>query len=149
MQLSEHFTLDELTFSEAATRNGVSNVPTPRIVENLRFLAEQLEKVRALLGVPMRITSGYRSEAVNTWVGGSLTSQHRFGLAADFVAPAFGTPYEVAKAIAASDLPFDQLIHEYGAWVHVSFVRNNPRRQALSIFKRGATVPGIVEKQLT
>lgn len=146
MNLTEHFTLEELTFSEAAVRNGVNNAPTARITENLQFLAEQLEKVRALLGVPMRITSGYRSEAVNAWVGGSLTSQHRFGLAADFVAPQFGSPYEVAQAILASDLPFDQLIHEFGGWVHISFVRNSPRRQALSIFKRGKYVDGIVPR---
>lgn len=146
MNLTPHFTLDELTFSEAAIRNGVNNTPTPRVVENLQFLAENLEKVRALLGTPMRITSGYRSEAVNAWVGGSLTSQHRFGLAADFVAPQFGSPYEVAQAILASEIQFDQLIHEYGSWVHISFVRREPRRQALSIFARGKYIDGIKPK---
>lgn len=146
MNLSAHFTLEELTFSEYAARNGLKNDPPPRIVENLQFLAERLEEVRALLRVPMRITSGFRSDAVNAAVGGSLTSQHRFGLAADFVAMEFGSPYEVAKAIEASGLQFDQLIHEFGRWVHISFVRREPRRQALSIFTSGKYLPGIVPR---
>lgn len=146
MKLSEHFTLAELTFSEYAARNGLNNTPMPRVAENLQFLAERLEEVRARLGVPMRITSGFRSEAVNAGVGGSLTSQHRYGLAADFVAPEFGDPYEVAKAIEESGIAFDQLIHEYGQWVHISFVRREPRRQALSVFRAGQYLPGIVRK---
>jgi hypothetical protein len=146
MKLSEHFTLDELTFSQTAARMGLNNEPPPRIVENLTFLASRLEEIRALLKAPMVVSSGYRSPAVNDAVGGAATSQHRFGLAVDFVAPGFGDPFEVAQAIAASGIAFDQLIHEYGKWVHISFVRNNPRRQALSIFKPGAYVPGIVQR---
>ena len=145
MNLSEHFTLAELTASDYAARTGLSNVPLPDVVENLRFLAQNLEAVRALLGAPMHVSSGYRSRAVNAGVGGAAGSQHVLGLAADFVAPQFGAPVDVARAIAASNIPFDQLIHEYGQWVHVSFTRT-PRRQALSIFKRGAYLPGIVEK---
>jgi zinc D-Ala-D-Ala carboxypeptidase len=146
VNLSEHFTLEELTFSDFAARNGIANTPMPRIQENLVFLAERLEAVRAVLKAPMRITSGFRSETVNSAVGGSLTSQHRYGLAADFVAPAFGSPYEVAKALEASNLQYDQLIHEFGSWVHISFVRREPRRQALSIFKRGPYLPGILPR---
>lgn len=144
MKLSEHFTLAELTASQTAARLGLNNDPTPRIVENLTFLASRLEEVRALLKAPMVVTSGYRSPVVNDAVGGSAMSQHRFGLAADFIAPAFGDPFEVASAIKASPIQFDQLIHEYGRWVHISFVRANPRRQALSTFKPGLYLPGIV-----
>ena len=125
--MSKHFTLEELTFSEWAARNGINNTPTSRIVENLEWLAERLEDVRTLLGWPMRVTSGFRSAAVNAGVNGSLTSQHRFGLACDFVCPAFGSPAKVVAAIVASGLQFDQLIDELG-WIHISFVRNNPRR---------------------
>lgn len=146
MNLSPHFTLEELTFSQTAARLGLNNDPPPRIVENLTFLASRLEEVRALLKAPMVVSSGYRSPAVNDAVGGSATSQHRFGLAVDFVAPAFGDPFEVAQAIVASPVAFDQIILEYGKWVHLSFVRNNPRRQALSIFKPGTYLPGIVQR---
>ena len=125
--MSKNFTLAELTFSEWAARNGLLNKPMPRIVENLEWLMERLEEVRALLGHPMRVTSGFRSETVNAGVGGSLMSQHRYGLACDFLCPGFGSPAEVVAAIEASALQFDQLIDELG-WVHISFVRNNPRR---------------------
>jgi hypothetical protein len=147
MKLSEHFTLEELTFSQEAARRGLNNDPPPRIVENLTFLAARLEEVRALLQAPMVVSSGYRSPAVNDAVGGSATSQHRFGLAADFCAPVFGDPFEVATAIAASPIQVDQLILEFGRWVHVSFVRNNPRRQALSIFsQKEGYLPGIRQR---
>lgn len=146
MNLSEHFTLEELTFSQTAARLGIANEPPPRIVENLTFLASRLEEVRALLKAPMVVSSGYRSPALNDAVGGSSTSQHRFGLAVDFVAPAFGDPFEVAQAIAASSIAFDQLILEFGKWVHVSFTRNPPRRQALSVYKPGVYAPGILQR---
>lgn len=147
MNLSPHFTLDELIFSEYAARHNINNEPPERIVENLRFLASKLEEVRAVLQAPMVVSSGYRSPALNDAVGGSLTSQHRYGLAADFVAPRFGTPFEVASAIAASPIAFDQLIHEYGKWVHISFVRRDPRRQTLTIFNPGRYTPGITQRK--
>lgn len=147
MNLSPHFTLDELIFSEYAARHNINNEPPERIVENLRFLASKLEEVRAVLQAPMVVSSGYRSPALNDAVGGSLTSQHRYGLAADFVAPRFGNPFEVASAIAASEIAFDQLIHEYGKWVHISFVRRDPRRQTLTIFNPGRYTPGITQRK--
>lgn len=135
MKLSDHFTLEELTFSEFAARNGFSNAPMPRILENMReVLVPGLEQVRSVLGVPMRITSGYRSEAVNAAVGGAAGSQHRYGLAADFVAPEFGDPYAVAKAIAASGIRFRQVILEFGRWVHVGFSPTNFDRELLTIY---------------
>lgn len=142
-QLSPHFSLAELTRSDYAARHNISNVPMPRIIENLVFTAQCLEAVRSLLGHPMAVHSGYRSQEVNDAVGGSLTSQHRYGLAVDFTCEAFGSPFEVCKAIEASPIQFDQLIHEYGQWVHISFVRREPRRSVLSIFSPGRYLQGI------
>ncbi len=131
MILSAHFTLEELTRSDLAMRKGLDNTPNATIVENLKQTALGLERVRELLGnVPMHISSGYRSPNVNAALGGSKTSQHMTGEAADFEAPAFGTPREVCKEIAASDIPFDQLIFE-GSWAHISFAYP-PRRSILT-----------------
>jgi hypothetical protein len=118
MNLSEHFTLEELTASDIATRRGIGNTPGPLEQANLTRIAATLEQVRALLGVPMHINSGYRSPTVNRAVGGSATSAHCDGRAADFIAPEYGTPQEVARAIRDSAIQFDQLIYE-GTWVHI------------------------------
>lgn len=120
MQLSDHFTLEELTFSSTAQRLGIDNTPAPEIAAHLTTLAAGLEKVRALLGGPMRIDSGYRCPALNTAVGGAKASAHLEGYAADFVCPSFGTPLQIVKAIEASDIQFDKCIQE-GTWVHISF----------------------------
>lgn len=130
MNLTEHFTLEELTHSEAAIRKGLDNTPDAETIENLRELAGYLERVRKLLGVPIHINSAYRSPKVNSAVGGSSVSAHMTGQAADFVAPQFGTPQEIAKAIIASDIQFDQVIYE-GTWVHFG-IRGDLRRQALT-----------------
>lgn len=130
MQLTPHFTLDELTRSEIAMRLGVDNTPQPAVVDTLRRAAEGMELVRALLDCPIVISSGYRSPRVNTLVGGSATSQHCKGEAVDFTAPAFGTPREICRVIVDSDLDFDQLIFE-GKWVHVSFT-DKPRGAVLT-----------------
>lgn len=129
-QLSEHFTLEEMSSSEVAIRKGINNTPTADIVANLTELAGFLEQVRSLLGVPMHINSAYRSPKVNAAVGGSSTSAHMTGQAADFVAPAFGTPQDICIEIAASDIQFDQLIYE-GTWVHFG-IRGDMRRQVLT-----------------
>ena len=118
--LSPNFTLAEFTTSRIAAVRGISNQPPPELLPNLQVLARALEEVRALLGgVPITITSGYRSAALNKAVRGSLYSAHTSGLAADFIAPRYGTPLEICRAIQASDLVFyDQLIYE-GTWVHL------------------------------
>lgn len=137
MQMSEHFTLDEMTVSANAARLGLSNKPPPAIVARLKTVAGQLERVRELLGgQPIRITSGYRSAAVNTAAGGAKASAHLEGWAIDLQCPGYGTPLQVAQRIARSSLTFDQLIHEHGVWVHISF---DPRRrgQLLTIDRAG------------
>jgi hypothetical protein len=135
MRLSQHFTLDEFTLSQTAARRGIDNTPPPDVIENLRALAVFLEDVRENFHAPILISSGYRSCPLNLVVGGAAKSQHLFGLAADFTVPDYGPPLAVAKAIAASDLQFDQLIHEYGRWVHLGIAApgQTPRREVLSI----------------
>ena len=134
-QLSANFSLSELTRSEVAVRKGIDNTPNAEALANLAELALTLEKVRDLLGVPIHINSGYRGPKVNAAVGGSSVSAHMTGQAADFTAPAFGTPLEVALEIAASDIAFDQLIAE-GAWVHLG-IRGDMRRQVLTAHFNG------------
>ena len=128
MNLSPHFTLAELTRSETALRRGIDNSASASIVEKLRHTAGGLERVRALLGAPLHVNSAYRGPNVNAAVGGSSTSQHTKGEAADFVAPSFGSPLDICRAIIASDIEFDQLIYE-GSWVHISFVADRAQRQ--------------------
>lgn len=144
MQLSEHFTLEEMTFSAAAARLGIDNTPaSAAIVENLVHVAATMEIVRTLLGAkPINVHSGYRSLPLNHAVGGVATSAHCRGLACDFVCPDFGEPITIARAILFSidQIEFDQLILEYG-WVHIGLpdVGVPPRWQALT--KRSAAAP--------
>lgn len=132
MKLSEHFTLAELTASQSAARLGLDNTPPVAIVDALRKTAQLLEQVRALLGKPIIVSSGYRAPQVNRAVGGAANSAHMLGCAADFACPAFGSPLEVAREIAQSDIAYDQLIHEFRAWVHIAW-SPQPRRMVLTI----------------
>ena len=121
-KLSDHFTLEELTFSATGARKGLSNVAPQAIVDQLVLTADRMEGVRALLGGhAIRVLSGYRSPAVNKAVGGSATSAHRTGHAVDFVCPGFGTPAQVAAHLAKHLTDYDQIIEEFGSWVHVGF----------------------------
>ena len=141
MNLTPHFTLEEMTFSEAAARLGLDNTPIQTTITNLGMVAAAMERIRTLLGNrPIVVHSGYRSAEVNQAVGGVATSAHCHGLACDFVCSAFGTPAEVALAILKSDLEYDQLILEYG-WVHVGLAQEGllSRREALT--KRSPWAP--------
>jgi hypothetical protein len=142
MKLSPHFSLDEFKRSEYATRHGLDNTPPGFVLTNLGLLAARLERVRAILGAPLRITSGYRSPILNSAIGGSLMSAHINGMAADFIAPDYGSPFEVARAIEANadEIDYDQLIYE-GNWVHLGFVvLSMPRREVLTAhFSGGRT----------
>lgn len=138
--LTPHFTVEELTVSETAERNGWDNMPNDAEMSNLRRLADFLEQVKALLnGKPIMINSAFRSKLVNDAVGSRDTSQHRIGCAADIRVPGM-TPDEVVRAIKGSDLPFDQVIREFDRWTHVSIPNTQdtaPRRQALIIDRQG------------
>jgi zinc D-Ala-D-Ala carboxypeptidase len=110
--LSANFALEEFTESQTAARKGIDNTPDAATLKNLKALADALEVVREKLGnLPMRISSGYRSPALNKAVGGSKNSSHMSGLAVDFTAPRFGTVLQTAKAVAASGIDFDQIIY--------------------------------------
>ena len=140
MNLTPHFTLDELTASESAERNGWDNTPTDAELENLKRLADMLEQVKVVLGgKPIMINSAFRSKKVNDAVGSKDTSQHRIGCAADLRVPGM-TPDEVVRKVVASGIAFDQIIREFDRWTHISVpnsVDTAPRKQALIIDKAG------------
>lgn len=127
-RLSPHFTMGEFIASETATRRGIDNTPGPQIEATLRnVLAPAMETVRALVGAPILVSSGYRSAELNAAIGGAAGSDHLTGHACDFTAPGYGTPLQVCKLLVQHMglLRFDQLIQE-GTWVHISFA---PRRR--------------------
>jgi hypothetical protein len=137
MQLSENFTLSELTASETAARLNLDNTAPDTAIANLERLARLLEDVRKILGKPVMINSAYRGPAVNEAVKGKKTSQHLIGCAADIRVPGM-SPDEVCRAIIKSDIQFDQLIREYDSWTHISVPNEadaNPRNQTLIIDK--------------
>ena len=140
MNLSEHFTLEELT---ATSHREFDNTPNATEIANLTRLAAMLEQVKTLLGgKPVMINSGFRSKQVNDSVGSKDTSQHRIGCAADIRVPGM-TPNEVVKAIIASDIGYDQLIREFDSWTHISVpntLSTAPRKQALIIDKAGTRI---------
>jgi hypothetical protein len=146
MQLSKHLSLAEVTRSDSAKRNGISNEPTAEHLENFKLLAEKVfEPIREHFKVPIHISSGYRSLALNKKIGGSLTSQHCSGEAIDIDmdGSASGvTNAQVFKYIK-DNLNFDQLIWEFGTssnpdWVHVSYESTGKqRKQILKAVKVG------------
>jgi hypothetical protein len=147
MKLSKHLDLSEVIRSDSAKRNGISNMPTGEHIANFMLLAEKIfEPIREHFGVPIHISSGYRSKELNAKIGGSATSQHCKGQAVDIDMD--GSTNGVTNAdvfnYIKDNLPFDQLIWEFGNednpdWVHVSYVPNG-RKQILKAFKmNGAT----------
>ena len=137
MNLSEHFTLEELTHTD---HREFDNTPNETELANLNRLAKFLEQVKIVLGgKPIMVNSAFRSKQVNDAVGSKDTSQHRLGCAADIRVPTM-TPDEVVKAIVASDLGYDQIIREFDRWTHIS-VPNvagaAPRKSKLIIDKAG------------
>lgn len=148
MRLSEHFSLEELTFSETAARLGVSNQPDKVQLANLSLLCGAiLEPLRTKLDRPVVVTSGLRVAVVNLAAGGAKSSEHVDGRAADIRVPGL-TPLQVCEAIRALNLPFNQLIHEFGSWCHVSVAApgQSPKRECLTAIKRGGKtvyLPGL------
>ena len=140
MNLSEHFTLEELTASETAARNGWDNTPNATELANLVRLSAFLEEVKTVIGgKPVMINSAFRSKLVNDGVGSKDSSQHRVGCAADIRVPNM-TPDEVVKAVIAAGIGYDQIIREFDRWTHISIPNNpedKPRQQALIIDKMG------------
>ena len=137
MNLSEHFTLEELTHTD---HREFDNTPNASELANLTRLAAFLETVKTALGnKPVMINSAFRCKQVNDAVGSKDSSQHRIGCAADIRVPGM-TPDEVVRALIAADLPFDQIIREFDRWTHISVPNgagDKPRKQALIIDKAG------------
>ena len=139
MQLSEHFTLKELTESDTAVRLGIDNTPPTYAAENLKRLCRVLEEVRHVIGKPIRISSGYRCLKVNQAIGSKDTSQHVKGCAADIKVQGV-TVDELMKTIIGAGIKFDQLIREFNSWVHISIPNtpaDKPRHSMLIIDNKG------------
>ena len=139
MKLTENFSLEEMTVSQLASRNGWNNNPDANEINNLTRVAQLLEQVRKVINKPIIINSAYRSKIVNDAVGSKDSSQHRLGCAADFRVSGM-TLNAVCDAIKQSDIQFDQLLLEYNSWIHISVPNNptdTPRNQMLIIDRSG------------
>lgn len=132
MQLSEHFSLEEGTYSETAVRMHIDNQPSEQQLQNMKIAANHMEMVRSATG-PLRVNSWLRLPAVNQAVGGSKVSSHMDGWAID-CSSSKHTPYELCQLVKGAGIKFDQMIHEYGRWMHISFAPEM-RQQELTIFK--------------
>jgi len=144
MQISKHLSLAEVIRSESAKRHGVSNMPTPQHIENLKKLAEKVfEPIREHFKRPIHVSSGYRSQSLNAIVGGSLSSQHCQGEALDLDMDGTEITNKQVFDFIKNQLDFDQLIWEFGTkqnpdWVHVSYEsKGKQRKQILRASKSG------------
>ena len=137
MKISEHLDLSELIRSDSAKRAGITNMPPPEHIENLKKLAENIfEKVRVHFGVPIRISSGYRSKELNAKIGGAQTSQHSSGEAIDIDMDGTDITNKEIFDYIKGNLSFDQLIWEFGTdknpdWVHVSYESTGKQRKQI------------------
>jgi hypothetical protein len=133
-RISKNFTLEEFLLSGYAARHDIDMTPSEEIEQNIRnFVSSCLQPLRDEVNSPISITSGYRPLELNIGIGGSKTSAHVNGDAADFTVHG-QTPYDTAKLIEHMDLPYDQVIHEFGAWVHMG-VGHTLRNQELTAHK--------------
>jgi hypothetical protein len=129
-KLSDNFFLNEFTISQEAERHGYRNEPNEKQIENLKMLCVNvLQPLREIIEVPIYINSGFRSFDVNAAVGGKFNSQHLEGKAADYIVPSMNLV--VVFNIILQKLPFDQLIYEFGKWIHVSWNGEKNRNEVL------------------
>lgn len=138
MNLSEHFTLAEMAFSEIALRKGLDNTPNDEQIDNLISLCENLlEPARLLLDAPFHVTSGFRSKVINRLVGGAVDSVHPEGLACDF--KPYGWKLEDAFDVLrlSPRLIYDQVIIECGTWIHISQPRSGVRARREMLVAKG------------
>jgi zinc D-Ala-D-Ala carboxypeptidase len=146
MQISKHLSLAEVSRSETAKRRGINNTPSGEHLENFKKLAENIfEPIREHFGVPIHISSGYRSKELNKAIGGASSSQHCSGEAIDIDmdGSASGVSNKDVFDYIKAHLNFDQLIWEFGTdgnpdWVHVSYESTGKqRKQILKAVKSG------------
>jgi zinc D-Ala-D-Ala carboxypeptidase len=148
--LTEHFSLEEVTHSETASRFGISNILPEALLPVVLLTAKRMERIRAFLGTPISITSWYRCPELNSQLGSRLTSQHIKGEAVDFISPACGDPLVICKKIIAFPelIKFDQLILEH-TWVHISFSADPTRPdkgEVLSLIHDGQYAKGLTNR---
>jgi zinc D-Ala-D-Ala carboxypeptidase len=138
VQLSPHFTFGELTFSELALRRGLDNTPSDVVTGNLVRVARLLlEPARQILGAALHINSGYRSSVVNTAIGGDPKSAHMEGRAVDFV-PINRPILEAFHDLRiARDLPYDRIIFECAAWIHIAIAPEGQEPRLLAELASG------------
>lgn len=137
MKISKYFTKQECVRSTTASRLGIKNEPSPEQWENIKlFMNNCMDKIRELFNVPIVPNSVFRSLELNTKIGGSKTSMHMEGLACDFVVPGISVTNAV-KRIIASGIEFDQVIDEYGSWVHIGWRPAGNRKQKLKVRRIG------------
>ena len=149
MRLSKNFTLEEFLVSQTAERNGIDMTPPPEIIENLQALVHGcMQPLRDDVGSPIFISSGWRPLELNTLIGGSASSEHINGNACDFTVVR-QKPFDTCELIVAMVLAFDQVIHEFGKWVHLG-VRDILRGEQLTAYRKdGKTryVTGIIQME--
>ena len=144
MQLSKNLTLAEVIRSESAKRKGISNMPTPEHIENFKLLATKIfQPIREHFGIPIHISSGYRSAALNKAIGGSKTSQHCSGEAIDIDMDGTSITNAAIFNYIKDNLEFDQLIWEFGTktnpdWVHVSYETTGKQRKQILVASKVA-----------
>ena len=131
----KHFSITELTASLTARRLRIDNTPTADAIDNITLLVDNvLDPLREAFGKPITVNSGYRCPALNAAVGGSATSQHLRGEAADITAGSTDANRRLYTLLRELRLPVDQAIDEHGfSWIHVSHTREHNRRQFFSI----------------
>tara|TARA_R110002096_G_scaffold135925_1_gene288119 strand:- start:135 stop:575 length:441 start_codon:yes stop_codon:yes gene_type:complete len=137
---SPHFSIDELTFSETATRHGIDNTATGNALDNIYKTAKEMENVRELLdNKPIFISSGYRCLALNELLKSKSTSAHIQGLAVDFTCRQYGAPKKIMDVIVKSEIQYNQVILEYDRWIHIAFCKykETPKKEALVINNNG------------
>jgi hypothetical protein len=139
MILSKNFSLNEFTKSVSAIRNGVENSPSPEHIRNIQLLVKYvLQPLRQAIGLPIKITSGYRSDALNKLIGGSKRSQHCKGQAADIQFKIDGIMDNkiIWDKVIELGLPFDQMINEFEySWIHISYNEEHNRNSLLEAYK--------------
>jgi len=137
MRLSKNFSLDEFLVSQTAARHNIDMTPSQQVIDNLTLLCTTvLQPLRDEVAKTIFVSSGFRPPELNTKIGGSKKSAHRYGGASDIVVAGI-TPFEVAIKVLEMKLPVDQCIHEFGKWVHLG-IALELRDEYLTAYKNKA-----------